>query len=251
MREHAFFEGWPQQEYAFKTMIEPTAHRPFVYRALVPWTTDAIDAALPQTVRDRYQAAAAAGADHYARPGAAAWRTPERERKYMIAFVLSALCGVGALWALRDAGPLYFGMLLPLSFMHGGFMYDHAALLVAMIAAALRTRLPRRDWLRVDGSAAAASAACVLLLKAIYAGHPGSALYDHIEGNLAFWIRPESWFASMNVFVPLLAAPRGLNLAMIVPLLVVLAWRWRERPAALRHLLLASAAINLRQLLTS
>lgn len=293
MQKNALFEGHQNREYAFETMIDRTAWRPFVYRAMVPWLVNRIDAALPESVQARYQGAAAVVVERYARPDRNTWRTPELERKYLLTFLLMSAFSIAALWALRaliaaefpdqpalrDAGPLFFGVLLPLSFMNGGFLYDFselallfalfafawrrwwtatlitlalavfnketAALMVVPIAAALYSRLPRAEWLRVTGSMFAVGFAGVMALRIVYGDHPGSTMYDHIQENFEFWTQPGAWTASMTVFTPLLPAPRGLNPLLVLPLLVLLATGWGVRDIALRRLLATSAMINL------
>ncbi len=293
MQKHAFFEGWHHQAYAFERMLDGTAHRPFAYRVLVPWVVNRIDEALPARVSLRYQAAARTVVDRYGRTGDITYWTPELERKYAITFLLmcitafAAICALRSMTALafpdepalRDAAPLFFGILLPLSFMNGGFMYDFpelflmfaafacafagqrlpllmllalaafnketAVLLVPMLSAVLYFRVPRASWMAMTAAMAALTGSIVLTLRLLRADLPGLGIYDHRAENLAFWLEPSSWLTGMEVYVPLLPLPRGLNLLLIVPLIVLLLHGWRQRTPALRMLLTVSAAINL------
>jgi hypothetical protein len=293
MQKRSLFEGWHNAEYAFERMLDRSAHRPFVYRALTPWMVNGIDAALPEAAKDRYQPAAKTMVERYAMNHESSYWTPELERKYMIAVVLMSLFAFGALFALRaltgaafpeapairDASPLLFGALLPLSFMNGGFLYDFtelflmfvafalawsvrpirlavvvglavlnketAALLVPLLSLVLWHRAPRATWLRTSALLAALAVGSVLYLRALYADSPGWTMYDHIRDNFDFWTTPGSWLASMTVYLPLLPMPRGLNLMIVLPLLVVLASAWHARAPVVRHLMIGSAAINL------
>lgn len=293
MQKQAFFEGWHQQSYAFERMLDGSAHRPFAYRVLTPWIVNRIDEALPAVTRLRYQPAAHAVVDRYGRTRDASYWTPELERKYAITFLLMCVTAFGAICALRsltalafpgepalrDAAPLFFGTLLPLSFMNGGFMYDFpelfltfaafaaawagrhlpllllvalaalnketALLSVPMLSAVLFFRMPRAAWVALTAAMTVVAGGIVLAVRAAHAELPGLTVYDHVAENLAFWLAPGAWFATMEVYVPLMPMPRGMNLLVIVPLAVLLCQGWRTRAPGLRLLLGVSAAINL------
>lgn len=293
MQKQAFFEDWHHQAYAFERMLDGTAHRPFAYRVLTPWLVNRLDEAMPAVTQARYQPAARALVERYGRTLNTAYWTPELERKFAITFVLmcitafAAICALRTLTAvafpgepaLRDAAPLFFGTLLPLSFMNGGFMYDfpelflmfaafaaawtgrHLSLLLLVALAALNKesalmsvpvlsavlffRMPRTAWLRLSAAMTVIALGIVLAIRAAKADLPGLTVYDHIAENLAFWLEPGSWFATMEVYVPLMPMPRGLHLLLIVPLGMLLMHQWRTRATDLRVILGISAAINL------
>jgi len=293
MQKQAFFEGWHHQAYAFERMLDGTAHRPFAYRVLTPWLVNRIDEALPLVTRLRYQPAARAVVDRYGRTREATYWTPELERKYAITFLLMCITAFGAICALRaltalafpgeaalrDAAPLFFGTLLPLSFMNGGFMYDFpelflmfaafaaawadrrlpllllvalaalnketALLSVPMLSAVLFFRMPRAPWIALTAAMAAIAGGVVLAVRAANADLPGLTVYNHVAENLAFWLTPGAWFATMEVYVPLMPLPRGLHLLMILPLAMLLLQGWRCRAPELKRLLGVSAGINL------
>lgn len=293
MQKQGFFEGWHHQAYAFERMLDGTAHRPFAYRVLTPWLVNRIDEALPAPVQHRYQAAARTVVERYGHTRDADYWTPELERKFAICFLLMCITAFGAVCALRtltevafpgepalrDAAPLFFSTLLPLSFMNGGFMYDFpelflmftafaaawtgrrmsllllvalaalnkesALMSVPVLSAVLYFRSARPSWLAMSAAMAAIAGSIVLAIRADNAHLPGLTVYDHLAENLAFWLEPAAWFATMEVYVPLMPMPRGLHLLLIVPLVVLLMDEWRARTRALRVILGISMAINL------
>jgi hypothetical protein len=293
MQKEAFFEGSLNREYSFESLLDRTAQRPFVYRAMMPWLINRTEALLPDSVAARYQPAARTVVDRYSkRPDGEFW-TDALERKFMIAFVWTAVFALGALLALRslvgaafpqapllrDVAPVLFATVLPLSFMNGGFMYDFpelcltfaafafawrgrlpwmllalglavlnketAALLVPILSIVLWHLVPRRTWAVYTALASVVAGGLVLLLRAAYSDLPGTTMYDHVLENAAFWSRPSSWFGWMTVYTPLLPMPRGLNLLMVLPLVVVLAAGWKSHRPAVRRTLVASAFVNL------
>jgi len=293
MDKEASFEDYGVQAYAFERLLDRTAERPFVYRALMPLLVNRIDGWLPQSVQERYQGAAKALVGRYGRIVTPGFWTAELERKYLITFVLMIGFGLLALFALRDltgavfpqapllreAGPTWFGILLPLSFMNGGLMYDFSELFFLFLSATLTWR--RRYlllapvlalavfnketnallvvllfvlvWHREErsraigiGIAMTAIAGAVLFgLRLYYAESPGSTMYNHIAENLEFWRQPSSWWAWMTVYTPLIPFPRGLNLLLIVPLAILILHGLRERPPEIRDFLLVSALVTL------
>jgi hypothetical protein len=293
MQKQAFFEDWHHQAYAFERMLDGSAHRPFAYRVLTPWLVNRIDEAMPPVTRMRYQPAARVVVDTYGHTQDATYWTPELERKFAITFVLMCVTAFGAICALRsltalafpgepalrDAAPLFFGTLLPLSLMNGGFMYDFpelllmfaafaaawagrhlvllvllalaalnketALLLVPMLSAVLFFRMPRVSWIALSAAMAAVAGGIVLAIRASTADLPGLTVYDHVAENFAFWLTPSSWFATMQVYLPLMPMPRGMHLLLVVPLLVLLLEGWRRRAPDLKLLLGISAGINL------
>jgi hypothetical protein len=180
---------------------------------------------------------------------------------------------------LRDLGPLAAGVAIPLMYMNGGFLYDPADLFFGFLILALAWRrrtlwllptivlatlnketaalsVPLASivlWHRCDRTTWRTSTASMGLVAAVtvawvfvrHASLPGSTMYDHVAENLEFWTTPRSWLLGMAVHTPLILLPRGLNLLMTVPLIVLLLHGWRRRPAVFRQILVASSAINL------
>lgn len=151
MQKASFFEGFEDRGYSFGRMLDRTAERPFVYRALVPVLVNRIDAAMPDSVKRRYQPAARTLVAEYGRARTADFWTSALERKYLITFVLMVAFATASLLALRyltrtafpgepllrDFAPLGFATVLPLSFMNGGFLYDFPELFLLFLATAL------------------------------------------------------------------------------------------------------------------
>lgn len=293
MSKRAFFEGSEHRAYAFETMLDRTAHRPFVHRALMPALVNATDASLPASIAERYGPAARELVQRYSVRADGPFWTPSLERRYLIAFVWMNLFAFAALWALRDLlgaalpgepllrdlAPVAFGAAVPLTYMNGGFMYDpadlffgfvtlalawrgrHLRALVALALAVLNKETAAlgvvflsivawhvsapRVWARFTAAAGAVAAGVLAFLWWRYASSPGSPMYDHVAENWAFWTQPRSWWLTMTVHAPLMLLPRGLSLVLLLPVVALLAHGWRERPAVLRRLLVAGAAINL------
>lgn len=178
---------------------------------------------------------------------------------------------------LRDPGPVLFGAVLPLAFMNGGFMYDFAeyfflalvmllawrrryaalvpaivlailnketaALSVAVVAAIAWHRDRTRRGAIGVAIVAAAGLLAVLALRHALSGVPGSTMYRHAMENLEFWSDWRSWVSVMTVHAAKIPFPRGLNLAMTVPLAIVLAFGARHAEPALRAAFVVATAI--------
>jgi hypothetical protein len=149
MEKWGLREGDPR--YGFEYMLDHTAHRPYVFRILMPVLINGIYESAPEAARstlhqlfERYPKVK----KRYFRGAPTTLWTPEFSLKYHIAYGLIFLALFGAMLVLRsltrivtpgtasmaDVGPILFSTLLPLSFVNGGYMYDFPELFFLALA---------------------------------------------------------------------------------------------------------------------
>jgi len=252
----------------FADMVEGRAHRPFVYRTLVPSTIRLLSGAMPAPVRrglaDRL---------HRSKPARAlGWEKKDEIPALVVAFGVMTLCLVGFAFALRGAArvlyafpdpfsglfPLAVLAFLPAFFKYYNYLYDPGTLLTFAWAvwalAARRTRL----FYVVFGLAALNKETAVLLVP-VFLTHEWSRLSTrgrvaHGAGLLAiygviklglhrvFSGNPGgiAEFTLLEHNVPLLGRPGVLLYMALVlgPLFVLALGGWREKPPLLRQGLL-------------
>ena len=176
----------------------------------------------------------------------------------------------------RDYAPTVGALLLPLSFHLGGYLYDFAELgLLVVAVGALLTRNHRLYYpafvlaiLNKESDVLlavlfvavhlgsmplrrlASHAACQGLLAAALLGgvrwalrdHPGGPVEVWIGHNVGYWTDPASYVATFAPIAPLVRLPEPGNAALLLLLGTALAWRWSEKPAAVRRLVVVSLA---------
>ena len=183
----------------------------------------------------------------------------------------------------RDYAPAIGALLLPLSFHLGGYLYDFAEL--CLLTLALGALLARNDRLyypvfvlavlnkesdvllaalfvavhlgSMPRRRLAAHAACQALLGAALLAavrwalrdHPGGPVEVWIGHNVGYWTDPASYVATFAPIAPLVRLPEPGNVALLLLVGAGLGWRWSEKPAAIRRLVVASLAITVPLLL--
>jgi hypothetical protein len=272
----SFLEHWSLgdkwRKSRFNRAIHFTAPRPFVYRVLTPWVINEISRRAPEPAR-RWLAA----------------RTPDlREQyglrqgndvEYAVAYylVFAAYFGTLLVWraSLRSLGrgsPLLWDfappvalLLLPMTFMQGGFLYDPSELLLTALAFHFFLRrkwLPYyatffiavlnkesnillpvwflapftldRDWkalIRHGALSVAVGAPPFLAVRWWFREHRGNPLEPLWRKNLQYLADPSSYWQGFDVYAVHLPAPEGfhpLNLFLLAVVLV-LGWRRRDR----------------------
>lgn len=265
----AFGDKWRQSR--FHRAVNYTVRPPFVYRVLTPWMVNSISDALPEAVRARL---AARTADLRKRYGL----RDENDVEYAVAYYLMLLAYLGTLvvWRanlkfLGHGGPVFWTfapplglLLLPMTFMQGGFIYDPAELFLTSLALhfLLRRRWPwfwlvfavavlnkdanillpvwllavlavERDWrafLRRSAVAVAVGSPIILSVRWFFRDRTQSAFQPMWKENLTYLMDPRSYWSGFDVYATHVPAPEGFHLLNLVFLGLLLAAVWRVEP---------------------
>lgn len=131
-------------------MLDGTAHRPYVYRQLLPQTAELIERALPEAARDYLATRLATGGRALKQPIGAEAGKPGYVIRYRIVYYLTFLTLFLSLFALRSVclfagvqrpaatiAPAIFVLMVPVLQTRGGYFYDLPELLVFALAARL------------------------------------------------------------------------------------------------------------------
>jgi len=294
---NAFMTRWgfraDAANHGFVQMLEHEAHRPFSYRVLSPAIVNAGAALIPGEVRARWQPWLLEQSPllRYRAPYES-WN-PDKALKWHVAYAYLFACLLAALFAARalaratfptsalfaDYAPALAVLLLPLTFLRGGYFYDFPelfflfsctlfaakgrfttfailyplailnkesnVLLVLTFLAFAATQLPRRTLLIRTGALLAVGLALVAIVRFVFRDAGGGATQPWFPLNVLFFLSPE-WYAKFfTPFAPLVPIPRGINLLSLALLAFMIGWRWHDKPIELRRLLLANAAITL------
>ncbi|MBW2400542.1 MAG: hypothetical protein JRG80_14870 [Deltaproteobacteria bacterium] len=294
---NAFMTRWgfrgDASNHGFVQMLEHEAHRPFSYRVLSPAIVNAGAALVPGQLRARWQPWLLEKSPllRYRAPYES-WN-PDKALKWHVAYGYLFACLLAALFAARaltrtsiSASPLFADyapalalLLLPLTFLRGGYFYDFPELaflfgctlfaakgrwtafailyplailnkesnilLVVTFLAFAASRLPRRRLLIHAGSQFAVGVLLVATVRFVFRDAGGGAAQPWFPLNVLFFLSPE-WYAKFfTPFAPLIPIPRGINVFSLALLAFMVAWRWPAKPTPLRRLLLANAAITL------
>jgi hypothetical protein len=292
----AFMERWgfrgDAPNHGFVHMLDHTAHQPFVYRVLSPTVVNVGAALVPATAQRSWRPWLLRETPllRYRAPFES-WN-PDKALKWHIAYGYLFLCLVAALFAVRaltravtpvtplfaDFAPAVALLLLPLTFLRGGYFYDFPELLflflctlcaatarwlpyyalfvlailnkesnvliVMIFAAFAASRLPRRQWLTHVACQVAVGAVLVAALRVAFRDAGGGATQAWFPLNVLFFLSPE-WYAKFFApYAPLIPVPRGINGISLALVAFAVLWRWREKPLEFRRLFLLSAAVT-------
>src|SRR5215203_666851 len=253
----------------FNKAIHYKAPPPFAYRVLVPWVVNTTAEHLPP----------AAQADLAARAQRMRGRYGLREGNdvlYALAYYLIflALFGTQLVWRanfaalglgnrlFRDFAPPLAMILLPMTFMQGGFIYDATELfltglalcfflkrrwigfyltfVVAVLNKESNILLPiwflapfllRRDWrslLRHGAISVAVGSPPFLFVRYLFRHSPVDPFQLLFWKNLRYLATPSSYFSGFDVYAEAVPAPEGFHVFNLFLLGVLLAWAWRR-----------------------
>lgn len=279
--------------FGFEPMMTYTAQRPFAYRVLVPAAVNAttkvvaprIGDAQAEWLVDRSPLLRFRDADE-------TWDL-EKSTKWHVAYLLL----FGCLWlipfvaraltkaiydmraGMTDFAPAIALLFLPLTFLHGGYLYDFPELLLALLCtlclargwwvpfypcfilavfnkesnlllvpytlAFMHARLPRSRLAAHLVVQTAIGLAIVIGLRVAFADNPGTPVHWKLTKNLAFWLNPQSYVLTFAPYAPLIRFPRGANVLSLGLMVFLLGWGWARKPQEVRYLLVLTAACNL------
>lgn len=282
-------------------MLDGSAEQPFVKRQLLPLLANQLTELIPVNERasfvqyhlDKYHLKDTYfGRARHANLKQETW-TADFAIKYHFIYALMFSGLLATLYLLRSIGetqlpannpltpvmPLGFALLLPLSFIHGGFFYDFSELFFfsALLLTAIKGMylwwlviLPLavlnketailapllfgpllisgcRTWPQrtsvIAGFVLAGYVLWYLGLK--YAANPGTGTEWHLTGNLEFWSHASNYFLWSDFYAPLILVPRGFNLLFIIALAGLIFANWNARPPILRQLFWVALFVNL------
>jgi hypothetical protein len=160
---HSYFTKWafrdPDPRFSIDMMLEGKAHKPFVYRQLIPQIANIVDKETPPNIKEEIASISKTLiGDTYASA-----RMESLESKYMfrysIVYVITFASLLISMFLLREIcievsrnkisgtlAPISFSLLLPLIFTRGGYFYDFFELMF-MSAAFLLTLRKKFIWI--------------------------------------------------------------------------------------------------------
>lgn len=286
-----FMERWGLQGdhpgRGLDALVEHRGEKPFIYRVLAPELVGRIARALEAAPVDEAWWVERSPLARYRRPGER-WDAAKARRFHaayglLFASLLAALFAARALTraALRpppvyaDFGPAIGGLLLPLTFLRSGYLYDFPdlafvfgctaaaaagrrrlfyplfvlacldkesdVLLVAAFAAFAVGEIPTRRLLAHLGALAGLGAAVVLGLRVVFADAPGEAGWFFLPANVLWLLNPRPYFRFFEAYGPLVPFPRSVNLALLFGVGFAVLRRWSRKPVAVRRLLVYTA----------
>jgi hypothetical protein len=279
-------------------MLEHRAQRPFVYRVLAPEIIRRVSDVVQEGIDEAHGRWLVRDSPlrRYARP---------RERwdlakaihfhvGYLVLFasLLAAALAARALGAsvyrappvFVDFAPAGALLLLPLTFVRAGYLYDfpelallmlctlclarrHLAayyvlfvlaclnkesspLLVLYFAAFYAQRASRKVWLGHVAAQLLIGAVIVIGLRIGFRDAPGDAAWFNLPANLIFLIHPQTYFGFAPVYGPLVPFPLPFNLLVLFLTGFAVLWRWSGKPLEVRRAVLLVGAFLLPVYLT-
>lgn len=270
-------------------MLEHRAELPFAYRVLTPeliarvsaWlgphlAEERVDFILEETPLLRYKKRR----ERWDLEKAVAFHVG-----YVVLFaaLLAALVAARALGAAVyrgpplyvDFGPALAGLLLPLTFWRGGYLYDLPELLFLFLCVLCVVRerwwafyplfvlacfnkesnvllaaytvgfsiwrLPSRAWLPHAAAQVMIGAAIVVGLRVAFADSPGSGAWFFLPANLLYLMNPSTYLGTFEGFGPLVPFPLAFHAISLFLVGFALFWRFGDKPTGVRRTLAALA----------
>lgn len=291
---NAFMFKWGFREdserFGLQAMLHHSAQRPWVYRVLSPEVVNAVSALFPERLSP------AAERWFLERTPLVRYRSPkeswtlEKSEQWHVAYVYLLLCLLATLFAARrltarlcgvgpafsDYAPAVGALFLPLTFLHGGYLYDFPELMFMglCLIAALRKNLwiyyplfvlavlnkesnvllvvffvamtwskwPRRRVLAHAATQFAIGATIVVALRIVFADRGGLPATLWLPLNLLYWTDWRTYVLFFEPYAALIPFPRAANLISLAVLAFLLGWGWRTQPRELRRLTILSCA---------
>lgn len=277
----SLLDGMPRNSLA--KMVDGSSDKPFVYRQLLPFLVNHVEPILPEAISDvladnvaplfhRQFAERLINRFKYDEPGLRYRATQDWSQKsYRVKYVLTVLIMFASLWgtlnilsniattvgaseSARLIGPMIYALLLPLSFLNGGYYYDFieqffiSLLLLAALKgnwllwaiAAIAGQLNKETMLMVPLFLAplitekigliralmltsATSAICFLLylaVKIVFDLNSGVAMEYNLSSNLAFWSNPTSYTRLADMYAIGFPLPRVSFCLVVIGILI-------------------------------
>lgn len=173
---------------------------------------------------------------------------------------------------VRVIAPVIALLMLPLSFQKGGYFYDFPQLFLVTLAVLLAAKrkwltyyfvfalavlnkqtaallvlaplalyyraLPIRRWIAHGFIHVAIAAPLFIIIRMLFAPNGGSMFELHMATNKWYYYRLGTYFASDDIYAPFLFFPVLFNVLAVALVLFFIFYRWAEKPAPVRRLLI-------------
>ena len=268
--------------------------RPFAYRVLLPSIVDAITPVIEENMTEglRYRFIIGTPLKEYMGVSPDTPVNLTMSIRYHLGYFMSFASLVGLAFVLRsltlavipgdcnlsNLAPLAFVLLLPLTFLHGGFLYDFPELLFLAVsflmmirhrivalslvtflavlnkesnvlipvfyAAYVWNEIPRNILIKRTGFLILVASIAYALVRYLARDAGGVVVMDHLARNLAFMANAESWLTFFRPYGGLVEFPRGYNIMLLSILFLVFINAWKNIPAGMRRVFFVAMGAN-------
>jgi hypothetical protein len=295
---NSFMQQWElltdQRGSGFLGFVNHTANRPWVYRVLTPAVINAAADAIPPRAKLALEPLVMSSSHLLKFPrirNTPAW-TLEIAIKYHLAYLILFGCLLLSLVTLRfltgalffpppsfqDFGPALALLLLPLTFIRGGYLYDFPELLLMGLAIACAVKrkwllfygvfilailnkesdillvlffvvfalptMPLRRLIAHVALQGAIGIAIICVVRHAFADHAGNSMQIHLGANLRHLMDPRNYLLFFDIYAPMIPVPRGFNVVSMPFVAWLMLYRWREKPRFARRLFVLTASVN-------
>jgi len=281
------------ERFGFNRMMTYSAERPFAYRILTPVIINNLVSIIPESVISSLEKDLLEDSELLRYVKVTENWDAENSARYHLTYFYLFLCLLITVFALRkltklvynppaavlDLAPALAMILLPMSFIHGGYMYDFPELMFFVISLVLI--MQSRWWLfylifplailnkemgffiifffpalkykemskavfwRHITTQLLIGIPIIIIIRIMFADNPDPTGHMLILTNLGFWINPLSYFKFYEIYAPLLGVPRGGNIVSLFLVAFAALYKWKEKPIEIRRLFLISAIVML------
>lgn len=279
---------------SFDRYLAQDVPKPFAYRVLMPLIVEAATPVILARLSEgqREKLVMTSPLRRYMAVAAGVPLPLDVSLRYHLGYVMAFTALIGLAFALRalslaaapqardfaNLAPVAFVLLLPLTFLHGGYLYDFPELmfltlafwamvrghLIALLCVMPLAILNKESniliavffaayaWRRFGDRAMTARVAAVTAMafvsfgigRLIASDASGVSLMDNLDKNLSFLTTPQSWFLWFAPYDGLIGFPRGYNLLLTGLLLLFLITGWHHWSLGTRRVLLVAFALN-------
>ncbi|HHI02241.1 MAG: hypothetical protein DRP51_04285 [Candidatus Zixiibacteriota bacterium] len=281
------------ERFGFNKMMTYTAERPFAYRVLTPVLINGIVSLIPESAIAKLEKDLLHDSNLLRYVDVTENWDAVLSAKYHLTYFYLFLCLLIAIYALRkltgiicnppaavlDFAPALAFIFLPMTFIHGGYMYDFPELMfyivtlvlilksrwplyylifplavlnkevgffIILFFAVLKFReMPKPVFWRHIAAQLIIGLAILVFIRILFADNPEPLYSSRIITNLLFWINPLSYFKFYETYAPLLGIPRGGNIISLFLLIFAVLYKWKEKPVQIRTLFKYSAIVML------
>lgn len=281
------------ERFGFNKMMTYTAERPFAYRVLTPVLINSAVSLIPESVISKLEKDLLFDSNLLRYVHVTENWDAAASAKYHLTYFYLFICLLITIFALRkltriiydppaavlDFAPAPALILLPMTFIHGGYMYDFPELMFFIVAFVLILRshwplyylifplavlnkemgffiilffavlkfkeMPKPVFWGHIAAQFIIGLAILIFVRILFADNPEPLHSVRIFTNLLFWINPLSYLKFYETYAPLLGIPRGGNIILLFLLIFAISYKWKEKPIQIRTLFKFSAVLML------
>jgi hypothetical protein len=279
------------ERYGFTKMMSYSAEKPFCYRALTPIIINGLTNIIPDSFLSTLEKDLLKDSELLKYKKDQNIRDIEISVKYHLTYFYMFLCLAAIIFLARsltrlvynppqvvvDTAPFAALILFPMTFIHGGYMYDFPELMFFLLGLlfALRSSwlgyylilplavinketgillivyfialkfkdMPRNKfWIHLIIQLIIGSI-LLILIRYLFSGNPDPTVEFRLWTNLKFWLNPLSYLKFTEIYAPLIGVPRGGNIIILALLAFAVLYRWKDKPILIRKLLIYSAIV--------